>query len=333
LLRPIFRRPTSAGADRNDRGKSCDDDPGGQARVITSQRLSVGLADARIALARWGEQDSRKPPALLLHGTGFVAEVWDDVARELAADYTVYALDRRGHGDSHKPAAAHYHFQDFAEDVCTVIEVLGLTDIYGIGHSAGATDLLLAAKLRPDRFTRLFVMEPTVMDPHAQRAGGLSDFATGAVQGVLRRQAEFESADAAFQRYRAAPAFADWTETSLRAYIQHGFAAQENGRVQLRCTPELESAILRPIFEAMEQVYTGDARGNPFAWLSEIACPVRVATAEKSWAIYKEMAARAVALMPAASQYRFDGIGHCVAQEAPGLLFKALKTFANDTGN
>ena len=28
-----------------------------------------------------------------MHGTGFVAEVWDDVARELASDYTVYALD------------------------------------------------------------------------------------------------------------------------------------------------------------------------------------------------------------------------------------------------
>ena len=53
-----------------------------------------------------------------MHGTGFVAEVWDDVARELAADYTVYALDRRGHGESHKPAADRYHFQDFAEDVC-----------------------------------------------------------------------------------------------------------------------------------------------------------------------------------------------------------------------
>ena len=37
----------------------------------------------RIALARWGEDGSRKPRALLAHGTGFVAEVWDDVAREL----------------------------------------------------------------------------------------------------------------------------------------------------------------------------------------------------------------------------------------------------------
>jgi pimeloyl-ACP methyl ester carboxylesterase len=267
-----------------------------------------------------------------MHGTGFVAEVWDDVARELAADYTVYALDRRGHGDSQKPAADRYHFQDFAEDACAAIGALGLSDIYGIGHSAGATDLLLAAKLKPGRFSRLFVMEPTVMDPRAARTGGLSDFATGAVHGVLRRQAEFENAEAVFERYQAAPAFADWTASSLRAYIRHGFAAQDDGRVRLRCTPELESAILRPIFEAMEQVYAGDARGNPFAWLSEIACPVRVATAEKSWAIYKEMATRAVALMPAASQWKFEGIGHCVGQEAPEQLLKALKAFEASTG-
>ena len=50
-------------------------------------------------------------------------------------------------------------------DSAAAIETLGLSDIYGIGHSAGATDLLLAAKLLPERFSRLFVMEPTVMDP------------------------------------------------------------------------------------------------------------------------------------------------------------------------
>jgi pimeloyl-ACP methyl ester carboxylesterase len=295
--------------------------------LTSPRRISIGNDDDRIALAQWGDENSQKPPALLMHGTGFVAEVWDDVARELATDHTVYALDRRGHGDSHKPASDRYHFQDFAEDVCRAIEALGLSNIYGIGHSAGATDLLLAAKLMPARFLRLFVMEPTVMDPREARTGGLSEFATGAVQGVLRRQATFKSADAVFQRYRAAPAFADWTESSLRAYIAHGFAAQEDGSVRLRCTPELESAILRPIFEAMEQVYTGDIRGNPFAWLSEIACPVRVATAEKSWAIYKEMASRAVALIPSASQSTFEGIGHCVGQEAPDRLLTALRAF------
>jgi pimeloyl-ACP methyl ester carboxylesterase len=297
--------------------------------MTNPHRISVGPDDERIALALWGEQDSGKPPALLLHGTGFVAEVWDDVARALASRYTVYALDRRGHGDSHKPAADRYHFQDFAEDLCRVVEALDLSDIFGIGHSAGATDLLLAAKLLPQRFSRLFVMEPTIMDPRAARTdvAGLSDFATGAVQGVLRRQAEFDSAEAAFARYRAAPAFADWTEPSLRGYVNHGFAPLRDGRVRLRCTPEIESALLRPIFEAMEQVYTGDARGNPFAWLSEIQCPVRIATTEKSWPIYKEMASRAAALIPGASQWSFEGVGHCVGQEAPELLLRALQAF------
>jgi len=300
--------------------------------LTSPQRISIGDAETRIALARWG--DSGKPPALLLHGTGFVAEVWDDVARELARDYTVYALDRRGHGHSHKPEASRYHFQDFAEDVCRVIEALDLTDIYGIGHSAGATDLLLAAKLLPARFARLFVMEPTVMDPRAAQPDGtgLSDFGKSAVQGARRRQGEFESAEAAFARYRAAPAFATWTENSLRACIRHGFEQLDDGRVRLLCTPETESAVLLPIIEAMERVYTGDVRGNPFAWLSEIKCPVRVATTEKSWAIYKEMASRATALLPAASQWTFEGAGHSVAQEAPERVLDALKAFQTQVG-
>jgi pimeloyl-ACP methyl ester carboxylesterase len=297
--------------------------------MTARQRIFVGDADARIALARWGDEREGKPPALLLHGTGFVAEVWGEIATALASGYTVYAVDRRGHGLSHKPPPHRYHFRDFADDLCTVIERLGLTGIFGIGHSAGATDLLLAARLLPGRFSRLFVMEPTVMDPRSAAADGtrLSESASASVQGTLRRRAEFDSAAALLQRLRAAPAFANWTEPSLRAYVDHGFAQLDDGRLRLHCTPEIESALLLPIFQAMEQIYAGDGRGNPFAWLSEIECPVRVATAEQSWPIYKEMAARASALMPGASRWSFDGVGHCVAQEAPDLLLQALRLF------
>lgn len=292
--------------------------------MITPHRFPIGPAEAEIAMLQWGERG--KPAALLLHGTGFVADVWDEVARDLASTYTVYALDRRGHGASHKPGA--YHFLDYADDICRVIDALDLRNVYGIGHSAGATDLLLAAKLLPGRFTRLFVMEPTVMDPHAARSGGLNDEALARVEGTLRRRAEFDSADAVFERYRTAPAFADWTETSLQAYIRHGFTPLENGRVRLRCTPEIESAILRPIYEAMEQVYVGDARGNPFGGLAEIDCPVRVTTAAKSGPIYKEMARRAVSLIPEVSTMVFESAGHCVAQEMPERVVEAVREFA-----
>ena len=286
-------------------------------------RFAIGPTDAEIAIVQWGE--SGKPPALLVHGTGFVADVWDEVARDLASTYTVYALDRRGHGASHKPGA--YHFLDYADDICRVVDALDLRDVYGIGHSAGATDLLLATKMRPGCFTRLFVMEPTVMDPRAARPGGLSDESLSRVQGALRRRAEFDSADTVFERYRAAPAFADWSEISLWAYVRHGFTTLDNGRVRLCCTPEIEAAILHPIYEAMQQVYVGDARGNPFAWLGEIQCPVTVTTAETSGPIYKEMASRAMALIPHARALVFEGVGHCVAQEAPALVVRAVREF------
>lgn len=210
-----------------------------------------------------------------------------------------------------------------------MVDALDLRDIYGIGHSAGATDLLLAAKLRPGLFTRLFVMEPTVMDPRAARSGGLSDESLARVQSTLRRRAEFDSAEAVFERYRAAPTFADWTETSLRAYVRHGFVRLDDGRVRLCCTPKTEFTMLRPIYEAMEQVYTGDARGNPFTGLAEIDCLVRVTTAVKSGPIYKAMAARAASLIPRVSTRAFDGVGHCVAQEAPERVVEAVREFAD----
>jgi pimeloyl-ACP methyl ester carboxylesterase len=299
--------------------------------MTNRHRIWVEQAGARLALARWGEVDSSKPPALLVHGTGLVGEVCDEVASELDSRYTVYALDRRGHGASDKPSGDRYHFLDFASDVCTVVEALGLTDVLGIGHSAGATDLLLAERLLPQRFSRLFAMEPTIMDPRAQRVdgAGLSAQGMSIVQGVLRRQAEFANAEAAFERFSVAPLFAGWSERALWAYVRHGFSAPNDGRVTLLCRPEIESAMLRPVLEAMEQVYAGDYRGNPFASLSGIDLPVCITTAEKSWPIYHEMAARAVALMPGASQRSFKGVGHCVAQEAPTLLLEALEAFTN----
>jgi pimeloyl-ACP methyl ester carboxylesterase len=297
--------------------------------MTNRHRLWIDNSDGRIALARWGEADSKKPPALLVHGTGFCAEVWDEVARGLASNYTVYGFDRRGHGASHKPSLEHYHFLDFASDISAVMEALDLTGIFGVGHSAGATELLLAAKLEPRRFERLFVMEPTIMDPRAMRTmtAELNEQETAFAQGVMRRQAEFDSAAAAFARFRAAPAFADWSEASLWAYVQHGFEPQPDGRVRLLCRPDIEAAMLRPIFQAMAQVYAGDDRGNPFTWLTGIECPVRVATAEKSWPIYKEMADRAIALIPDVSRWTFEGAGHCVAQEMPEMVVEALKAF------
>ncbi len=297
--------------------------------MTARQRLWVNDGAARIAVARWGEGDRRKPAALLVHGTGFVAEVWQDVAQALAPRYDVYALDRRGHGASHKPAAGQFHFLDFALDLCRVVETLELFDVLGVGHSAGATDLLLAAGALPGRFSRIFAMEPTVMDPRVPGRDGaqLSDARRSTRERVLRRRSEFASRSEAIARFRAAPAFAHWSNSALEAYVCHAFEAQPDGRIRLLCTPEIEAAMLLPIFEAMEGIYAGDERGNPFHELARVRCPVRISTAERSAAIYAQMAGVAVELIPGASSWRFAGVGHSVAQEEPALLLDALDAF------
>ena len=38
-------------------------------------RIWVDSGGVRIAVVRWGAADPRKPPALLLHGTGFMADI------------------------------------------------------------------------------------------------------------------------------------------------------------------------------------------------------------------------------------------------------------------
>ena len=296
----------------------------------TRERIWIERAGARIAVARWGDAKADMPPVLLVHGTGFVAEIWEDIARTLALNHVVYSFDRRGHGASHKPETHQYHFLDFALDACAVVETLQLSGVFGIGHSAGGTDLLLAAKLLPNHFSRLFVIEPTVMNTAAVPSDGgkLSDASVDFIQQMRRRRAEFTSGTAAFQRLRASPTFANWSEPALWTYLQYGFEHLQEGRIQLLCKPDIEAAMLVPICEAIEQVYAGDERGNPFSWLSEIKCPVRIATTEHSAAIHKEMVARAFTLIPTASRWKFDGVGHCMPQEAPELLLEALHQFA-----
>lgn len=104
-----------------------------------------------LSFLRWGDPKSKNPPALLVHGTGFVAATWRLLAEALMPGYLVYAIDRRGHGRSSVPKRG-YEFMDFAEDLVAFIDALGIQDTYGIGHSAGATDILLAAALRPEGF-------------------------------------------------------------------------------------------------------------------------------------------------------------------------------------
>jgi pimeloyl-ACP methyl ester carboxylesterase len=259
-----------------------------------------------------------------VHGTGFCASVWDAIAIDLVDDFDVVAVDRRGHGASAKPVGA-YALDDLADDVVALIDALDLQGAYGIGHSAGGTDLLLAAPQRPHAFAKLFLIEPTVMDPHDPTSGLVT--APGPehadLERLRRRRATFPSRQAARERLEDRGIFAGWHSDLLDAYISDGLEALPDGQLSLRCTPTNEAEMLRHIAAAMN----GTHPTEPFQHLSKVGGPVLIATTEFSNQRYKRMANTASRLLDDSTIEHIAGIGHAAPQVAPGLITAMARRF------
>jgi pimeloyl-ACP methyl ester carboxylesterase len=80
-------------------------------------------------------------PVVLIHGYPLNGRSWERQERDLlAAGYRVIAYDRRGFGNSSRPAAG-YDYDTFTADLNAVIEHLNLTDINLVGFSMGTGEV------------------------------------------------------------------------------------------------------------------------------------------------------------------------------------------------
>ena len=102
----------------------------------------------------FGESGS---PVVILHGLLGSARNWTGIAKELAADHRVFALDLRDHGRS--PWAATMGFDEMAGDVATFVERHRLGAVALIGHSLGGKVAMRLALTRPELIERLVVVD------------------------------------------------------------------------------------------------------------------------------------------------------------------------------
>lgn len=126
-------------------------DSGGETKTVTSADGTT------IAFERTGSG----PPLVLVHGVTDVQGYWDltGVRSAFEDHFTVYAIDRRGRGESGD--AAEYELEREAEDVAEVVDSIG-DPVVLLGHSGGALYSLEAA-MRTDNLRKLIVNEPPVM--------------------------------------------------------------------------------------------------------------------------------------------------------------------------
>lgn len=132
------------------------------------------------------ERTGSGPPLVLVHGSLNDHAVWARVLGAFAERHTVYAMDRRGRGESGKPGE-HALERQF-EDVVAVVQAAG-EPVALIGHSYGARCALGAAALVPELVKRLVLYEPPSADNATREGVGEAferDDPSTAVEGFMR---------------------------------------------------------------------------------------------------------------------------------------------------
>ena len=103
------------------------------------------------------EQYGAGRPIVILHGLFGSARNWQSVARKLAADFHVIAVDLRNHGSS--PHVPDMSYTALSGDVSALLEKLKLDDVTLIGHSMGGKAAMTLSLAEPERIGRLVVVD------------------------------------------------------------------------------------------------------------------------------------------------------------------------------
>ncbi len=162
--------------------------------------LRVELGDVRLHV----ELRGAGPPLLLLHGFTGDGGAWGEIAADLARDHRVLAPDLLGHGRSDAPDdPARYALERCVDDLCRLLDRLGIERVDVLGYSMGGRVGLGLAARRPERVGSAVLLGASagIADPRlrAERVRSDEDWA----ELLLRRGLE-----AFVERWMAQPLFA-----------------------------------------------------------------------------------------------------------------------------
>ena len=209
----------------------------------------------------------RGPDLLICHATGFHGLAYAPLGRGLAGEFTVWALDFRGHGSSSAPRDGAFTWQGMADDVLAAIDAIGSGPVFAVGHSLGGAAILGAELVRPGSIGAAYLYEPIVFS--AQRLANRGD---NPMSGPARkRRSTFSSKRAAYERYAGRPPLDVLRPDALAAYVEHGFVDDGAGGVRLACEPEHEART----FEADDNVTTDDLEGLDLRVVIGVGAPER----------------------------------------------------------
>ena len=204
----------------------------------------------------WGAPGA--PTVVMLHGIGLCASVWSQTARQLAREYRVLSLDLRGHGDSDKPAGG-YTFPELGRDLAGAVQELGLRQPFAVGHSAGGSAAIIAQALSPGTLGPTVIIDSRV---GGSRALSARPELRDRPARTRRKRTVWASRDALYEAYRNRGVFRSWDEQVFADCIDGGTRRLDDGRVELKCPPEVEAVFYEQRATLNSSPYVTGLRGD-----------------------------------------------------------------------
>lgn len=96
-------------------------------------------------------------PLLILHGLFGSCDNWATLAKQLAANYHVFIIDQRNHGQS--PHSNEWNYTAMANDIEDFCEQHQLEKIFIAGHSMGGKTVMKLAELFPERISKMMIID------------------------------------------------------------------------------------------------------------------------------------------------------------------------------
>lgn len=129
---------------------------------IDADILRIPVGPGAMHVERFGHGGR---PVVLVHGFPTSSFLWRNVAPMLAVEnYTAYAVDLFGYGESDRPFDADFGIAAQAEYLDRALTALRLRTASIVGVDMGGTIALRLAVTRPERVERLVVVNPPALD-------------------------------------------------------------------------------------------------------------------------------------------------------------------------
>ncbi|KAI8997624.1 Alpha/Beta hydrolase protein [Pilobolus umbonatus] len=200
-------------------------------------------------------QEAEREVFLFSHSNGFHKEAFHPLMktfiehlRSLAEYHSIHVTfvswDARNHGDSARynegTLLDSYRWFDHAMDTKQVIDYMELTTkynrLFGVGHSFGATSMILSEFMYPNTFDGLVLVEPVMRAEFSK----MELERTNPVLMSRKRRDEWPSREVCRENLSKKRFFQLLHPGVLDNYINYGLYDTDKGTVKLKCLPEQE---------------------------------------------------------------------------------------------